>query len=80
MILKIVCVMIIVCDDIMKAGDIDSGYILLGKKPYENILIYDILYKTFMGAKPLRISRGRCRGLPVLPMQYSEMAGINFQN
>ena len=24
-------------------------------KTYESILIYDILYKTFMGVKPLRI-------------------------
>ena len=29
--------------------------ILLNEKSYENILIYDISYKTFMGAKSLRI-------------------------
>ena len=42
-------------DDIMKARDIDSGNILLNEKIYQNILIYDISYKTFMGSKPLRI-------------------------
>ena len=38
---------------------IDSGDILLDKKLYEkiygNILIYYILYKTFMSSKALRI-------------------------
>ena len=41
----------------MRVIDIDFD-ILLDKKPYktyENILIYDIPYKTFMGAKLLRI-------------------------
>ena len=45
-------------DDIMIFRDIDFGKFLLDKKSYktkENILIYDIWYKTFMGAKPLRI-------------------------
>ena len=39
--------------------DYHFGNILLDKKlyenPCENILIYDISYKTFLGAKPLRI-------------------------
>ena len=38
----------------MKVVDIDLHKILLGKKPYENILIYDISYKNLTGAKPLR--------------------------
>ena len=46
-------------DDIMKVGKFDFDNILLDKKSYknsyENILIYDISYKTLMGAKPLRI-------------------------
>ena len=45
-------------DDIMIFRDIDFGKFLLDKKSYktqENILIYDIWYKIFMGAKPLRI-------------------------
>ena len=31
--------------DIMKARDIDSGFILLDEKIYKNILIHDISYK-----------------------------------
>ena len=42
-------------DDIMRIIDIDFSDILFDKKSYENILIYDISYKTFMGAKPLGI-------------------------
>ena len=47
-------------DDTMRVGDFDFDNILFDKKSYNNssgnILIYGILYKTFMGAKPLRIS------------------------
>ena len=45
-------------DDIMRVVDIDFDSILLDEnsyKTYEKILIYDMSYKTFMGAKPLRI-------------------------
>ena len=46
-------------DDIMRVGDFDFDNNLLDKKLYENscenVLIYDISLKTFMGAKPLRI-------------------------
>ena len=46
-------------DDTMRVGDFDFDNILFDKKSYNNssgnILIYGILYKTFMGAKPLRI-------------------------
>ena len=42
-------------DDIMKVEDIYSGDILLDKKSYENISIYDISYKNFLGEKPLSI-------------------------
>ena len=38
----------------MRVIDIDFSDILLNKKSNENILIYDISYKT-LGAKPLRI-------------------------
>ena len=43
----------------MSDGDIYSGDTLLDEKSYktyENILIYDISYKTFIGAKRLRIT------------------------
>ena len=40
----------------MRVVDIDFFFlILLEEKSYENILIYNISYKNFMGAKPLRI-------------------------
>ena len=40
-------------DDIIPDGNIYSVYILLGEKIYENISVYDILYKTSMGPKSL---------------------------
>ena len=39
----------------MRIIDINPRYILLDEKKYENILIYDISYKSFMGSIPLRI-------------------------
>ena len=42
-------------DDIMRVGYINFSDILLRKKLFENISIYDISYKAFMGAKPLCI-------------------------
>ena len=42
-------------DDIIRVQDIRFDNNFLDEKSYENILIYDISYKTFMGAKPLRI-------------------------
>ena len=46
-------------DDITKVVDINFDNILLDKKSKkissENILIYDISYKSFMGEKPLHI-------------------------
>ena len=57
-------------DDIMRGWDldidIDFNGILLDEKLYkekkENILIYDILYKTSTGAKPLRIRYDKIDG------------------
>ena len=42
-------------DDIIRVEDIDFDNILLEKKSFENILIYDISYKALMGVKPLSI-------------------------
>ena len=45
-------------DDIMTVGDFDFDILLdekLCENSHENIFIYDISYKNFMGAKPLRI-------------------------
>ena len=43
-------------DDIIQVENVNFGNILLHEKSYENILVYDILYKTLTGTKPLRIS------------------------
>ena len=40
---------------IIKLEDFDRDNILIDKKPHENILIYDISYKTLIDLKPLRI-------------------------
>ena len=42
-------------DDIIKFEDFDLANILLDEKSYQNIFVYEILYKTFIGAKLLRI-------------------------
>ena len=42
-------------DDITKIEVFDFDNILLDKKSYENILIYDVLYKTLISSKPLCI-------------------------
>ena len=42
-------------DDIMKIEDFDFSNTLINEKSYENVLIYDISYKTLTVTKPLRI-------------------------
>ena len=42
-------------DNMIKIEDFDFDDILLNEKLYENILIYNISYKTLTGPKPLRI-------------------------
>ena len=53
-------------NDIIRVRDFDCNNNLLDKKSYENsyknILIYDISYKTLMGAKPLRIRFNKLEG------------------
>ena len=51
------CIRIRTCyyfDDIIKIEDFDFDNILLNKKSYKNILIYNISHKNLIGAKPLR--------------------------
>ena len=43
-------------DDIIKIEDFDFDNISLDEKSFGHILFYDIWYKIFIGAKPLRIS------------------------
>ena len=40
-------------DDIIKIKDSDLDNILIDEKSYENILIYNISYKTLIGSKPV---------------------------
>ena len=46
-------------NDIIKFQDFDIDNI---KNPYKNILVYNISYKTLMGAKPLRIRFDKVNG------------------
>ena len=48
-------------DDIIKLENLDSD-ILLEKKPYKNVLIYDISEKALIRAKPLRIRLNKVDG------------------
>ena len=41
-------------DGIIKIEDFDVDNILIDEKSFENILVYNILYKTLIGPKPLR--------------------------
>ena len=47
----------------MKVGDINVDRILLDKKSYENIFLFNILYKKYMDAKPLRIRFDKVDGI-----------------
>ena len=42
-------------DDILKLKDFDIDNILIDEKSYENILNYEITYKTLIDLNPLRI-------------------------
>ena len=42
-------------DNTMSASDISFNGLLLNKKSLKDNLVFDLLYKTFMGRKPLRI-------------------------
>ena len=49
-------------DDIIKIEDYNFDNILIDEKPYENISVYNISYKTLIGAKPLRIRSDKVKG------------------
>ena len=46
-------------DDLIKLENFDIDNIFIDEKSHENILIYDVLYKTLIGAKslPIRIDK-----------------------
>ena len=50
-------------DDIIKFEDFDFDNILIDKKSLENILIYDISYKTLIETNPLPISFDKIDGI-----------------
>ena len=50
-------------DDIIKIEDFDVDYILIDKKSYQNILVYNISYKGLIDYKPLRIRFDKIDGL-----------------
>ena len=43
-------------DDIIRLEDFDFDNIFIDEKSYKNILIYNILYKTLIDRKPLRLT------------------------
>ena len=47
---------------IIKTEDFDFDNILLDEKSYENILNYEISYKTLIGSKPLRVRFDKVHG------------------
>ena len=55
-------VQIIISSNIIKIENFDLDNILIDEKSSENILVYDISYKTLIGAKPLRIRPNKVDG------------------
>ena len=49
-------------DDIRKTEDFEFDNILIDRKPYKNILVNIISYKSLIGAKPLRIRFNKVEG------------------
>ena len=49
-------------DDLIKIEDFGFDYILIDEQSYENVLVYNISYKTLIGAKPLRIRFNKVHG------------------
>ena len=66
----------------MKVEDNDFDNILLDEGTYENILIYDISYKIFMGSKPLRITFDKVDGVIKIydGTRYLELFGSRKYN
>ena len=50
-------------DDIIKTEYFNIINILIDEKPYENTLVYKILYKSLIDSKPLRIRFDKINGL-----------------
>ena len=63
-----------------KVEDIDIGKILLDKKSYENIFIFDITFETFMSAKTLRINKVDGVIKNYAGTEYLELFGSRISN
>ena len=63
LILKVVLVIIWMT---IKTEDFNHHNILIDEKSYQNILGYNILYKTFIAAKPLRIRFDKIDGFIIV--------------
>ena len=50
----------------IKTEDFNHHNILIDEKSYQNILGYNILYKTFIAAKPLRIRFDKIDGFIIV--------------
>ena len=49
-------------DDIIRIKDFDINNILIDEKPFENILAYNISYKSLIDCKPLRVRFNKING------------------
>ena len=53
-------------NDIIKFEDFDLDNIIIDEESYENILVYNVSYKTLIGVKPLRIGFDKMHGFMCL--------------
>ena len=49
-------------NDLIKTEDCDSDKILIDEKSYKNVLVYNISYKTLIGAIPMHIRSNKVDG------------------
>ena len=66
--------------DVISGTDINFSSILLDKKLYKNISVYDILYKTSTGSKPLHIRFDKIDGfIMVLDGKIKHLALFDYR-
>ena len=66
-------------DDIINGTDINFSDILLDKKLHENVSVFDILYKTSTGPRPLRIKFDKIDGfIMVLDAKIKHLILFNY--
>ena len=69
-------------DDVIKVKDIDFDNVFLNWRSYKNILVYKILYKTFIEAKPLPIRFDKGDGVIEIynEVRYLELFNSRISN